>query len=119
MREEAMRNLSSYYSTSAAGQVGTLVGEIVAESARLRALIPYAPQQIKDLAQQTLDQMNILLDPEFIKVISIDESQYNRPEDRLLISTRRSEWLVWAANQVSTLRNLCNAIQSSVSGVAF
>lgn len=26
---------------------------------------PYAPQQLKDLAQQPLNQMNILLDPEF------------------------------------------------------
>jgi hypothetical protein len=94
--------------------VGTLLGEIKAESAHLQALIPHASSAFKEFAEVIIARQIPLLDQEFIEIISTPESIYNRHDDKLLISQRRSEWLVWARNQVYTLRYLINSIQEEI-----
>lgn len=96
------------------GQVGSLLGQIKAETSRLNALIPLAPEKFKTIAQQTIDQQRPLIDPPFIELIAKEDSEFSRTEDILLISEKRSEWIVWAQNQVVTLRTLNLAITASL-----
>jgi hypothetical protein len=93
-------------SESASSLVGKLLGQIRAETARLDARIPYAPEPLKTLARQIIDQQKSLMDPNLIDLIAMEDWAYSRPEDRLQVSSRRSEWIVWAKNQIEILRKL-------------
>jgi hypothetical protein len=96
---------------SAASQVGNLVGQIRAGTTRLEAHIQDSPEPVRSLAQQTIEQQKPLLNNEFIELIAREDSAYSKSQDRLLISTRRAEWVVWAKNQIEILQKLNNAMK--------
>ena len=96
---------------SAVSQVGNLLGQIKAETMRLEVHLQDSPEPVRTLAQQTIDQQKPLINDEFIELIAREDSAYSKSQDRLLISTRRAEWVVWAQNQIEILQKLNNAMR--------
>jgi hypothetical protein len=96
-------------------EIDDLIGQLEAEAAAVRALIPFVSGQLRYLAEGNLQSTEVFTKHPTLDLLKwglrhIDELP---PEQKSLILQKRAEWVKGAKTQLETLQMLEQSIKSA------